>query len=274
MPISTREKSRVVQHRASESVSGDLMHFTPGRFGVINSIVKGARLLIGRPLYLLLGIPDAIVAIAAFYAITAIAGITPANGTSYLLQMPLFLEVTAVLLAFFVYFIAVSAPLGSFYKTSIAKARYEGVFKYITGSISILQPLSYTVLLAYIIAVAIFALLNWIPILVLIICILFYFVSINQSLFPYFLADEKGDRSKAANRGWLLLSNSKLNVVSIDLLLFSPVVALLLLFMVYPSAYLIAVAALAFVIMEGIWYCTTAIIHAAVSKGIDTYGIA
>ena len=263
MPITSKERKKIAAHNVNEKINNDTMYFTPGSFTVNKSLNDGIKTFNTFYKYALLSIPDGIVLIGVFYLMNHFAT-TP---TKLIIIMP------GLLFVFFAYFVLVSAPIANYYKSKITNIRYCGVIKSVALSMSVLQPLGYTMIVAFIPIVNVFGILNWISILLLIGITLFYFISINQSMIPYFLADTHLNRSDAINRGWLLVSNSNLKVAAVNILTFLPVIVLLLFSLIFFNLYFLAGAFIAFIIFEGMWYGACASIHNAVSMGKKEYKI-
>jgi hypothetical protein len=214
-------------------------------------------------------IPDAVVVSASIFFLSRL--FFQAQGGSVLLSAALFVYMPAMVIGFLIYFMFISAPLASYAKSRIAGIKYSGIVKSIAAGVSVLQPLGYALFLFG--AIWAFHYNEIIPVAISILGILFYFVSISQSLMPNFLVDTKGNRSNAISHGWLLLSGKTPRLVYSDLLVFSPVIILILLFLISNDVYALASAAFAFVFCSGIWYGTVASIHDAVLKGSDTYNV-
>lgn len=272
MPVTAKERARIARHAPSETVQGDMMYFNPGRFSISTAIVDGARRFSRKAPYVLLGIPDALMVVVVAYALAQLirfvkTGAPVFPGTPWIASIPL------LLLSFFVYFTFISAPIGSYYKSRLSGIEYSGVIKSMASSLTVLQPIGYTLMLALIAIMAEINALGWLSATVALLSIVFYFISINQSMLPQFLADTGGSRSNAVSHGWLLLSNSSLKVVSVNLVIFSPLIVLLAAFFLYQNMYVLAAAFPVFLISEGVWYCATASIHDAVVKGTNTYKI-
>lgn len=272
MPITAKEKTKVERHAASEDVQGDMMYFTPGPFGVWTVMKSGARMFAAKPWYALLSMPDAVVTLFAFYAVSILLSFTKSNSSSFA-GSPVILSIPVLLLAFLVYFVFVSAPLSSYYKSRLAGIRYSGTVKSITSSLSVAQPFGYAVALASIALAIEVGIASWLTIVVMVLGVVFYFISINQSMLPHFLADANGNRANAISRGWLLLSNSSLRIIAVDILAFSPMILLLAAFLATSNAYVLAGAFVLFLVSEGIWYGAAGAIHEAVVKGRNTYNI-
>ena len=263
MPITPKEQKKVMAHSVNEKINNDSIYFTPGQITVNKSLKDGIRTFVDFYKYALLSIPDGIVLISIFYLINHFATV----------PIELIIIIPGLLIAFFAYFILISAPIANYYKSKIAKIRYCGIIKSTTSSVSILQPLGYTIVIAFISTAKVYGILNGFSILLLIGGIIFYFISINQAMIPYFLFDTNLNRSDAINRGWLLISNSNLKIAAINLLAFLPVIILFLLSLIFSNAYFLVGAFIAFIIVEGIWYGACASIHNAVSRGKKEYKI-
>ena len=263
MPITPKEQKKVAAHRVNEKIGNDAIYFTPGQFTIGRVLNESILTFSAFHKYALLSIPDGIVLIGMFYLINHFAAAPIELG----IIMP------GLLFMFFAYFILISAPIASYYKSKIAKIKYCGVIKSTTSSVSILQPLGYTIIMAFIPVMKIFGILNGFSILLLMGGVLFYFISINQAMIPYFLLDTNLNRSDAINRGWLLLSNSSLKIAIVNVLVFLPLVILLLISLIFSNSYILVGAFVAFIVLDGIWYGACASIHDAVSKGKKEYKI-
>ncbi len=274
MPISAKENAKVERHVPSETIDGDMMYSTPGKFSVPEAIRSGVAAFSKNTRYSLLSIPDAVVVSITIYLIATLPGAAlngPFNAASFFSQTTLTLE---TIVGFFLYFIFISAPLSSFYKSRIAKMKYPGTLKAIAGSLSTVQPLGYALFIAGIALTFTAVFTNRIGSAALIIGAILYLTSINQSMLPYFLADTKNNRSNAIGYGWLLLSNSTIRLVSTDLIIFLPVIVLLAIYFATQNQYLLALDAIVFLVSEGVWYGATSFIHKEVSKIRNNYNIA
>ncbi len=274
MPISAKEKAKVERHTPSETIDKDMMYSTPGRFSVSEALRNGVSIFSKNARYLPLGIPDTLAVIITLYALAMLSGFTfavSANFQDLFSHGPYIFEILA---AFFLYFTFISAPLSSLYKSRIAGIKYPGTLKAIACSLSTMQPLCYTLFLAGTALTFNIIITGWFGPSALILGAILYLTSINQSILPYFLADTKNNRSAAINRGWLLLSNSSLKLLAINLVIFLPTIVLLALFIATQNLYVLAPMAVLFLLSEGIWYGATFSIYKAVSKVKNNYKIA
>lgn len=273
MPISAKEKEKVRQHQAKETIEKDMIYFTPGHFRIAGTIRSGARIFSKNAKYLFLGIPDALAVSLTLYLIAYFAGFA-SPGTAGAYGQIRITSVLEVLLAFFIYFTIVSAPLSNLYKSKVSGIRYCGTVKAIACSLSILQPIGYVAFLISIILLTKVSAISWLTISMTLIAFILYLISINQSLLPNFLADTKNNRSNALSLGWLLLSNNSVNLFTSNILIFSPVIAFTSLFVITQNPVFLFAEFVVFLMSEGTWYGATSSIHRDVSKGKNSYNIA
>ena len=220
MPITEAERKKIKDHRFSENVEGiDSTHTVVPRISADETIARGIELVASRPSSLLINIPGSLI-----FALYAFA----------LLGSPSIYNIVLYTLLFFVLEIFLASPLSSVSKSRFANTSAAKPTDSMVISLIYLEPLVPAFFLGLVIVVlkslTLFSPVYIIAFLILLaIVLMLYILNLDSSIAVYLLHDKGTKRDTALNRSWLFLSGQSLSVLSVNAVVYLPLVIAIIL---------------------------------------------
>lgn len=215
MPITEAERKKIRDHRFSENVEGiDSTHTVVPKIPVEETIRRGFGLLASKPSSMLINIPGSL--IFALYAFALL-------GSHSLSSIVLYT------LLFFVLEIFIASPLSSVSKSRFANTKRTRSIDSMVISLIYLEPLVPAFFLGLVMVVlkslSIFSpLYIFVFLVLLVIVVILYILNLDSSIAVYILHDKGARRDTALNRSWLFLSGQSLSVLSVNAVVYLPLV--------------------------------------------------
>ncbi len=215
MPITDAERKKIKEHRFSENIEGlDSTHTVVPSISAEETIARGLEMVASKPSSLLINVPGSL--IFALYAFS-------------LLLSPSLSNIVLYTLLFFVLEIFVASPFSSISKSRFANTAAAKPADSMIISLIYLEPLVPAFFLGLIIVVlkslTLFSPAYIIVFLILLaIVLMLYILNLDSSIAVYILHDKGIRRDTALNRSWLFLSGQSLSVLSVNAVVYMPLV--------------------------------------------------